>query len=76
MSKQTKITLILLAAICAISIACNIWQTTRNDKSMPAPLDSTEIIANRETIKQQAIHIKEIELTLDSLMKEQKTIKK
>ena len=78
MSKQTKITLILLATICAISIVCNIWQAigTGKNNSTPVSLDSTEIIANREKIKQQAIHIKDIELKLDSLMKEQKTIKK
>lgn len=78
MSKQTKITLILLATICAISIVCNIWQAigTGKNNSTPVSLDSTEMIANREKIKQQAIHIKDIELKLDSLMKEQKTIKK
>lgn len=70
MSKQIKYTLIILAAVCIISLVGNIWQAASSASSESVPKDSTELKAQPELVKKQAAEIDNLKHAVDSLNQE------
>lgn len=70
MSKQIKYTLIILAAVCIISLVGNIWQAASSVSSESVPKDSTELKAQPELVKKQAAEIDNLKHAVDSLNQE------
>ena len=60
MTKKARNIILILAAICLISIIGNIWQATSHCKSDVAKVDSVEIKAKQGTIQQQTVKDKKV----------------
>lgn len=70
MSKQIKYTLMVLAAVCFISLLCNIWQASSSASPESVPTDSIELKTQSELVKKQAAEISSLKHAVDSLKKE------
>ena len=70
MSKQIKYTLMALAAVCFMSLLCNIWQASSSASPESVPTDSTELKTQSELVKNQAAEISSLKHAVDSLKKE------
>ena len=70
MSKQIMYTLIILTAVCVISLVGNIWQAANSGPSESVPKDTTEMKAQSELVRKQATEIDSLIQTVNSLKKE------
>ena len=79
MSKQVRTTLMILAAVCLISIVCNIWQAASKNSAGAVAAPDTTLVKQHSNdsakIAQQDATIKKLTAELDALKNKNKNNK-